>query len=186
MSDKFTKDDFAYLQHVGEQIKPVLDGLDFETYPWNLSYGSALKIQPKDHALWTVGGTSHREENVGIHFEAQEFGALRLDIEIFPYKPKIDAARFLELESNNVPKAQVMKELREHLINNSELMRHFIVKRGHYGHMTPSACEAVRFTVLPEKKLDRNGYGEFCLDVVKRVAPLINDWLAKNKERWKF
>ncbi len=184
MSDKFTKDDLPYLQRVSKEIEPDLALLGFETYAWNRVHNSGLKIQPADKSLWTVGGTSYTEEKVGIHFERIESGALRLDVEVLPYETKIDAVRLQELEQINVPKVEVMKQLREHLMNKSEISRHFIVKKGRYNHAYPSACEALRFSVLPEKNLYRSEYGKFCLDVVKRVAPLIDEWLAQNKNKW--
>jgi hypothetical protein len=183
MNQRFQKDDLPFLERVGEIIRFDLSPMGFKTYPWGpLRHNAGLKIEKDDPIVWTVGGTPTTVEKVGIHFEGLIQRSLQLDIEVTPYETGIDEFRLQQLARQNVPKAQVMEELRNHLLGNAELCRHFEVKRGRYSH--PPACQAVRFTMRTRGFGDPNEYGTFCLEVVRQVAPLVDAWLATNRGRW--
>jgi hypothetical protein len=186
MNQKFREDDQSFLERVSEIIRPELRSTGFKAYPWPkpLRHNTGLKIERVGPIAWEVGGTPTTIKKVGIHFEGVIQGSLQLDIEVTPYETGIDEFRLQQLAHQNVPKAQVMEELRTYLLGNAELCRHFEVKRGRYSHSYPPACEAVRFIMQPSEIVASNEYAKFCLDVVRHVAPLVDTWLDTNRQRW--
>jgi hypothetical protein len=193
MARKFSKNDLEFLQETTKLLfAEILRGkMPYRCYVWPgpLRYNGGFKIERTRPSEWQIGGVVGRSDKVDIHFDASKFGEITLDVGVEPYEENTNLTedRLAELERNNVPRVQVMREIRNTIANDLVVTEQLMVvtegsglKKPEY----PKAHSAVKFIMVNGDPTSPEEFAAFCMQVLEAAGPCVDRWIVLNQTRW--